>query len=191
MYDEKLKANGEVYRNLIYYQYINRILSIYQLNQEPIHLSLMKVSKIVPVFKSDDECDASNYQPIFLLSNFNRIFEKVMYNRMKDFIEKLGMLNPPQYGFRQAHATQQAIIDIVEATQTNIYQRLFTCGIFVHLKKAFDAVNHKILLYKLHHYGFRGIVNNWLTSHLSNRIQTKQICPSSVTSRVVYHRDLY
>ena len=68
-----------------------------------------------------------------------------MYNRMKNFIEKHDMLNPLQYGFRKAHATHHAIIDIVEAIQTNMDQRLFTSGIFVH---------------KLHHYGFRGIVNN-------------------------------
>ena len=66
---------------------------------------------------------------------FNRIFKKVMYNRMKDFIEKYDMLNPSQYGFRKAHATHHAIIDIVGASQTNMDQRLFTCGIFVDLKK--------------------------------------------------------
>ena len=65
---------------------------------------------------------------------------------MKDFIEKYDMLNPSQYGFRKAHATHHAIIDIVGASQTNMDQRLFTCGIFVDLKKAFDTVNHKYFL---------------------------------------------
>lgn len=78
--------------------------------------------------------------------NFNRIFKKVMYNRFKDFIEKYDMLNLSQYGFRKAHATHHTIIDIVEAIQTNMDQRLFTCGIFVDLKKAFDTVNHKYFL---------------------------------------------
>ena len=96
--------------------------------------SKMNISKIVPVFKRDEECDASNYRPISLLSNFNRIFEKVMYNRMKDFKEKHDMSNPSQYGFHEAHGTHHGIIDIVEAIHTNLDQRLFTCGIFVDLK---------------------------------------------------------
>ena len=66
---------------------------------------------------------------------YNRIFDKVMYNRMKNFIEKHDMLNPLQYGFRKAHATHHAIIDIVEAIQTNMDQRLFISGIFVDLEK--------------------------------------------------------
>ena len=64
--------------------------------------------------------DTSNYGPISLLSNFNRIFEKVMYNRMRDFIEKQSLLYSSQYGFRQAHLTQHAILDMVETKQTNM-----------------------------------------------------------------------
>lgn len=96
--------------------------------------SKLNISKIAPVFKSDDECDASNYRPISLLSKFNRIFEKVMYNRMKDFIGKHDMSNPSQYGFHKAHGTHHGIVDSVEAIYTNMDQGLFTCGIFVDLK---------------------------------------------------------
>ena len=63
----------------------------------------LKISKIIPIFKADDETDTSNYRPISLLSNFNRIFEKIMYDRMRDFIEKHSLLYSSQYGFRQAH----------------------------------------------------------------------------------------
>ena len=135
------------------------------------------MAKIIPIFKQDDDTDANNYRPISLLSNFNRIFEKIVFKRMESFIEQKNLLTPSQYGFRKAHSTQHAILDIVNAIQTNMDNRLFSCGIFIDLKKAFDTVDHKILLHKLDHYGFRGHINNWLSSYLQGRSQTTQIGP--------------
>ena len=100
-----------------------------------------------------------------------------MYDRMRDFIEKHSLLYSSQYGFRQAHSTQHTILDMVETIQTNMDKKLFSCGVFIDLKKAFDIVNHSILLDKLNYYGFRGLVNQWLSSYLSNRIQTIEIGP--------------
>ena len=80
----------------------------------------LKMSKIIPIFKADDETDTSNYRPISLLSNFNRIFEEIMFERMRDFIEKHSLLYSSQYGFRQAHSTQHAIPDMVETIQINM-----------------------------------------------------------------------
>ena len=74
----------------------------------------------MPIFKADDETDTSNYRPISLLLNFNRIFENIMYDRMRDFIEKHSLLYSSQYGFRQAHSAQHAILDMVETIQTNM-----------------------------------------------------------------------
>ena len=133
------------------------------------------MSKIIPVYKADDETDACNYRPISLLSNFNRIFEKIIYNRMKAFIEKHQLLSLSQCGFRQAHSTEHAILDMVETIRSNMDRRRFSCGVFIDLKKAFDTVSHKILLDKLNYYSFRGIVNQWFSSYLTNRTQTTQI----------------
>ena len=72
-------------------------------------------------------------------------------------------------------STQHAILDILSKIQNNIDKRLYFCGIFIDLKKAFDAVDHLILLQKLRHYGFRGLINDWFSSYLSNRAQSTQI----------------
>ena len=89
------------------------------------------MSKIVPVFKSDDEYDPINYRPISLLSNFNRTYEKLMYTCMVSFIEKNELQYRAQYGFRKSHSTQHAILDIINSMQTNMDNRLFSCGIFL------------------------------------------------------------
>ena len=84
-----------------------------------------------------------------------------MYHRLKSYLGKNDILFKSQYGFRENHSTQHAIIDIVNVIQNNMDQKRFTCGIFLDLKKAFDTVDHLILLKKLYYYGIRGIINAW------------------------------
>ena len=72
-------------------------------------------------------------------------------------------------------STQHAILDIVNSIQSNMDNKLFTCCIFLDFKKAFDTVDHSILLSKLYHYGIRGLVIEWFSSYLNGRVQTTQI----------------
>ena len=129
--------------------------------------SKLKHAKIIPIYKSGDKLECGNYRPISLPSNINRLFEKLMCNRVKHDI-----LFSSQYGFRESHSSEHALLDIVNKIQTNMDAKL--CGIFVDLKKAFDTFDHGILLHKLDHYGIRGILNNWFRSYLSGRCQTTQ-----------------
>ena len=140
----------------------------------------LKIAKVIPIYKADDESSPENYRPISLLSICNRIFEKLIYNRLINFIEKFDLLCDSQYGFRCNHSTQHAIIDITQKIQQNMDQGKYTCGIFIDLKKAFDTVDHNILLSKLNHYGIRGIFHDWFKSYLSNRKQT--VCLDGIIS---------
>ena len=130
------------------------------------------------MYKEGDETDPNNYRPISLLSNFNRMFERLMYVRLKSCLSKADILVPSQYGFREKHSTQHATLDVINTIQNHMDNKLYTsCGIFIDLKKAFDKVNHEILLQKLYHYGIRGIVNDWFSSYLKLRSQTTNIGP--------------
>ena len=97
-----------------------------------------------------------------------------MYTWMLNYVEKHNLIYSFQYGFRKGHSTQHATLDIVNAIQANMNQGLYYCGVFIDLKKAFDTVDHNILLDKLN-FNFRGLISQWFSSYLNNRTQTTQI----------------
>ena len=130
-----------------------------------------KIASVIPIFKKGSQLDVSNYRPISLLSIFSRIFEKLMHNRIINYVNKNDILFNKQFGFRSRHSTLQAILSITEKIQTAIDQNTFSCGVFLDLSKAFDTVNHKILLDKLDHYGIQGLSKAWFESYLTNRKQ--------------------
>ena len=117
----------------------------------------------------------SNYMPISLLSIINKLFEKLIYKRLRKFLIKYNVLYKYQFGFRPGYSTDMALIEIVDNIKTAIDDNKFVCGTFLDLSKAFDTVNHKILLDKLNHYGIRGLTNNFFRSYLSSRKQFVQV----------------
>ena len=131
----------------------------------------MKIAKVTPIFKSDAQDEFSNYRPISLLPNFSKILEKLMFNRMVEFLDKHNVLYEHQYGFRQNYSTEHALIQLSDKIAQAIDKKRFMIGIFVDLSKAFDTLNHEILLSKLEYYGIRGIANDWFRSYLTNRKQ--------------------
>ena len=132
---------------------------------------LLKISKVCPVYKDGEKKLFSNYRPISLLPSFSKVYEKVIFSRMISFITKKSILIENQYGFRENHSSYMALLDLQDKITSALDKQKFALGIFVDLQKAFDTVNHSILLEKLSHYGFRGVPLKWLSSYLSNRTQ--------------------
>ena len=137
-----------------------------------IYPNNLKIAKIIPVFKNKgSNLQCNNYRPISLLSNINKIFEKLMYTRLYNFLDIHNCIYNLQFGFREKHSTNHALFSITEKIREALDNNNFACGICIDLQKAFDTVDHNILLQKLNHYGIRGIANNWFNSYLSNRTQ--------------------
>ena len=130
-----------------------------------------KLARVIPIYKSGTETHLSNYRPISLLSVFNRILEKLVHKRLVGYLEKDKILNLNQFGFRKGHSTIQAVLKITDKIQHAIEQKKYSCGLFLDLRKAFDTVNHEILLNKLQNYGIRGVAYKWFQSYLNNRRQ--------------------
>ena len=133
-----------------------------------VFLSVIKTAKVVPVFKRDSKLDYSNYRPISLLSNIEKILEKLMYKRLYTFLNNSNIIYNLQFGFRQQYSTSHALI---KNMRKDLDDGNIGCGVSVDLQKAFDTVDHQILLAKLNHYGICGVSNDWFKSYLSNRNQ--------------------
>ena len=129
----------------------------------------MKIAIVIPVHKKDDTEDCNNYRPISLLPNISKLFEKPIKNRLWKFLEENKCLFSRQFGFRNKHWTNHALIDLTETIrEAAIDDSEFACGVFLDFKKAFDIVNHGMLLKKLEHYGVRGHALKWFTSYLTD-----------------------
>ena len=130
-----------------------------------------KVAKDIALFKSGTRYDTNNYRPISLLSCFNTIFEKLICKRLTSVLEVNKILYCYQYGFRKLHSTTLALIEFTDAIRRFLDQGQHVISVFIDLRKAFDTVDHDILLYKLSRYGIRGHANNFFKSYLNNRKQ--------------------
>ena len=131
----------------------------------------LKIAKVIALFKSGNRNTFTNYRPVSILPVLSKIFEKLFYKRLVNYINSNTILNERQYGFREKSATAFALIDLMDDLTNAIDNREYTVGVFIDLKKAFDTLDHDILLRKLDHYGVRGLPLQWLRSYLQNRSQ--------------------
>ena len=131
----------------------------------------LKTAKVEPIFKKEDKNEINNYRSISLLSTFSKILENLICKRMRKFLEKHSIISSNQYGFRSSLSTTHAMLDVLTSAYDNINDNTITALLLFDLNKAFDAVQHDILISKLKHYGIRGTAQNLIASFLRNRQQ--------------------
>ena len=133
--------------------------------------STLKNAHVIPIFKAGDKHDFTNYRPISILPAISKLLERIVYIRILDFLTRHNILTKQQFGFRKNRSTNMAINDLYCRIVDNLDNKLHTIGIFLDLSKAFDTINHNILLDKLYNYGIRGLANDWIRNYLTGRSQ--------------------
>jgi len=142
----------------------------------------LKLAKVIPIYKSKERNKFTNYRPISLLPTISKLLEKVMHTRLYDFMQSSDILNTNQFGFRKMHNTTDAVTKFIADITKCLDRKDKVLAVFCDLSKAFDTINHNILLNKLHFYGIRGIALVKFRSYLSDRRQYVHydLCDSNV-----------
>ena len=136
-----------------------------------IYPDALKVAKVTPLHKKGDKTVDDNFRSISVLTQINKIFEKVIHERLVTFVDKHSILPNNQFGFRKGHSASHGVTHLNEQVTKNLESKKISAVLFMDLKSAFDTVNHNILIKKLDHYGIRDNALNLLKSYLTNRKQ--------------------
>ena len=131
----------------------------------------LKIAKVIPLFKKDDNKSFRNYRPISLLYSISKFFERVVFNQLYDYLTSNGLLYESQYEFRKYHSTELAALEFTDRIRQEMDAKKIPFSVFLDLSEAFNTLDHTILLTKLHYYGIRNAVLNWFKSYLSKRTQ--------------------
>lgn len=132
----------------------------------------LKIARVIPLYKSGDKNDITNYRPISLLPVLSKIFEKLIHARLTSFLDKHNVIYHKQFGFRRRHSTVHALNTAITQIINGLNNNEVVLGIFLDFSKAFDTVKHNILLDKLENYGIRGKSLELFKSYLCNRKQS-------------------
>lgn len=136
---------------------------------------ILKIARLTPVFKGGDISYSGNYRPISSLPLFSKIFERLFYNRILNFSVSYNLIDTSQFGFRRSLSTLDSLITLTENIYENLNKKKFHISVLLDLQKAFDTVNHDVLLEKLNHYGIRGLPLDLIRSYLTGRFHYTEI----------------
>ena len=139
--------------------------------QSGVFPDLMKLAKVIPIFKAGDPMLCDNYRPISLLLVISKVLEKIVYYNVTKHLDVNGILYPRQYGFWKNYSTSDAIMNFIGETLKALDSKQLVLSIFIDLKKVFDTVSHKRVLKKLEQLGIWNCELDWFASYLSNRKQ--------------------
>ena len=161
---------------LIKYQISKPLSHIFNLSVTTgVFPAKLKTSKIIPIFKAGDRTSCDNYRPISLLSSISKVLEKIVAKALVNHLENNKLLDDNQFGFLRNRSTIHNILKLTNKIANDINNKKFVVGVFLDLKKAFDAVRHDILLTKLQKLGIKDIALSWFTDYLSDRYQYTDI----------------
>ena len=148
--------------------------------------NIMKLAEVVPLYKNKEHYLESNYRPISLITTISKILEKIMYQRVYSFLQNTGQIYSNQYGFRANHSCEHAVGQAVSSIVKGLENRHYVACVLLDLSKAFDTIDHKILLKKLELYDICGNALNWFESYLTNhklRVKCRTVSdPTEVVS---------
>ena len=147
----------------------------------------LKLAKVIPIHKNGSKLELTNYRPISLFSNIDTIFEKLLYKRVYGFLDNNTALYEKQFGFRKSYSTSQALLNISQKIMDALDKGNYTCEVFIDLQKAFDTVDHEILLKKLSHYGICGTALSLFRSYLTDRKQFVSLGGVNSAGKVIKH----
>ena len=148
-------------------------------------ITAFKNSKIVPIFKKDNHRDVRNYRPISLLLTFSKLLEKVVLIKLSSFLKCQNIRYPDQFEFRKNHSTSHATTLLISKIADAFEKKESVLGISLNLSKAFDTIDHNMLIYKLNHYGVRVTPLSWFKSYLTGCTQKVKVS-GSLSSTVTY-----
>lgn len=140
-----------------------------------IYPEKLKIAKVIPLYKKGEKHNIENFRPVSLLSSISKVFEKVAYIQLSDYFTNNKLWFDGQYGFRNEHSTELAAVELTDRIMEALDKQHIAVSIFMDLSKAFDTLDHSILLSKLKFYGITGTALEWFTSYLSNRKQYVEI----------------
>ena len=131
----------------------------------------LKIAKVIPIYKNSDENVFGNYRPISLLPAISKVFERVAFEQLFQYFQENKLIYVSQYGFRKDHSTESAVIELVDRLHNEIDKGETPFVVFIDLSKAFDTLDHEIMLSKLESYGITNTALSWFRNYLTNRTQ--------------------